>query len=210
MAVVGPNSEFIFADVGCQGRISDGGVLKNTLFFQALEKKQMNIPQPKAVPIDEDFTDWSPVLPYFFVGDDAFGLSENLMKPYPNRGQTEEQSIFNYRLSRARRVSENAFGILSARFRLYHTTLCVKPDNAVSIVHATLLLHNYLMRQCAGYAAKEDPNSEELSDASPGNIKNLAIPGGNHKQKASAVRDTLSDYVNGPGQISWQWKILLP
>jgi hypothetical protein len=32
MAIVGPSSEFIYADVGCQGRISDGGVLRNTNF----------------------------------------------------------------------------------------------------------------------------------------------------------------------------------
>ena len=28
-AAVGPNAEFVFADVGCQGRISDGGVLRS-------------------------------------------------------------------------------------------------------------------------------------------------------------------------------------
>ena len=33
LAVVGANAEFIFADVGCQGRISDGGVLRNTYNF---------------------------------------------------------------------------------------------------------------------------------------------------------------------------------
>jgi hypothetical protein len=37
MAVVGPNSELIFADVVCQSRISDGGVLRNTVFYKALQ-----------------------------------------------------------------------------------------------------------------------------------------------------------------------------
>ena len=32
MAVVDANYNFIFADVGCQGRISDSGVMRNTLF----------------------------------------------------------------------------------------------------------------------------------------------------------------------------------
>ena len=44
MAVVGPNAEF--ADVDCQGHISDGGVLRNTVFYHALEAKQLNIPEP--------------------------------------------------------------------------------------------------------------------------------------------------------------------
>lgn len=36
MAIVDADYKFIFADVGCQGRISDGGVLKNTDFWKAL------------------------------------------------------------------------------------------------------------------------------------------------------------------------------
>jgi hypothetical protein len=52
-------------------------------------------------------------LPYFFAADSACALSENVMKPHPGdhvRGSYAR--IFNYRLSRARRVAENAFGII--------------------------------------------------------------------------------------------------
>ena len=143
MAVVGSNYEFLFADVGCQGRISDGGVLRNTLFYQALEMVKLNIPQSKALPV-HDSEEWRLVISYFFVGDDSFSLTRNLMKPYSNRGQTEEQRIFNYRLSPARRVSENAFGLLASRFRVLHSTFNVRPESAISIVHATLVLHNFL------------------------------------------------------------------
>ena len=90
MVFVGPSSEFIYADVGCQGRISDGGVLRNTNFFKALEANELGIPNPQSLPTapenrghkDEDS---SCQIPHYFVGDDAFSLAPNLMKPYPQR-----------------------------------------------------------------------------------------------------------------------------
>ena len=207
MAVVGSNYEFLFSDVGCQGRISDGGVLRNTLFYQALEMGKLNIPQSKALPVD-DSEEWRPVIPYFFVGDDAFSLTRHLMKPYPNRGQTEEQRIFNYRLSRARRVSENAFGLLASRFRVFHSMFNVRPESAISIVHATLVLHNFLLKQCPRYMTSVDDAVDELH--LPSNLENLTIPGCNHPKHATEIRDTLSEYLNGPGMVPWQWKLLLP
>ena len=31
----------------------------------------------------------------------------------------------------------------------------------------------------------------------------------NHTRSASQMRE-YSEYVNGPGQVPWQWKVLLP
>lgn len=222
MAVVGPNAEFVFADVGCQGRISDGGVSRNTVFYQALESKQLNIPKPKPLPVSDNMLleEWNTVVPHYFVGDDAFSLTENVMKPYARRGITEEQRIFNYRLSRARRVSENTFGILSAKFRLFHTTLCVKPKNAITIVHASLSLHNFLIKKCPtvytppGSLDSENENGEviagEWRQSGENKFENLSLPGMNHTRSAGQQRDNLSEYVNRPGQVPWQWKVLLP
>ena len=64
MAVVGPNAEFVFADVGCQGRISDGGVLRNTVSYHALEGKQLNIPEPKPLPMNDAIVEeWDTLVP---------------------------------------------------------------------------------------------------------------------------------------------------
>lgn len=51
-------------------------------------------------------------LPYVTVGDEAFPAKPYLLGLYSGRGLSAKKRIFHYRLSRARRVSENAFGIL--------------------------------------------------------------------------------------------------
>ena len=66
------------------------------------------------------------------------------MKPYSHRYQIVPERIFSYRLSRARRVVENAFGILAHRFRCLLHTLHVKPSYAVKITKACMTLHNIM------------------------------------------------------------------
>ena len=84
-------------------------------------------------------------MPYFIVGDDAFPLRPWLMKPFCKRNMTVEERVFNYGLSRARRIVENAFGILANRFQCLLGTMRQEPETVTSIVMATMCLHN-LMR----------------------------------------------------------------
>lgn len=69
-----------------------------------------------------------------FVADDAFALTENMMKPYSKRQLNDKEKIFNYRLSRARRTIENTFGILAARWRIFWRPIAVNPVTADSII----------------------------------------------------------------------------
>lgn len=113
MAVVNAKYEFMMVHAGTNGRVSDGGVLHETTFYKKLVNNNLNLPNPTVS------SEGHHVLPYTFIGDQAFPLMVNLMKPYPDKNITRKEKIFNYRLSRARRVVENAFGILASRFRVF-------------------------------------------------------------------------------------------
>lgn len=114
---------FLYVNIGCQGRISDGEVFNNCELNEKLKKYALNIPQPTALPTRTE------EIPFYFVGDEAFALSENMMKVYAGyheRGSKER--IYNYRICRARRVVENVFGILSAVFS-FAETYVVRTEN---------------------------------------------------------------------------------
>lgn len=51
------------------------------------------------------------------------------MKPFPTRA-TRREKVFNYRLSRARRIVENALGILASRFRIFESFIALKPEKS--------------------------------------------------------------------------------
>lgn len=93
MTVVTANYEFIMVDVGINGRISDSGVFGYTDFGRAFANHALGIPEPAQVPNS------SQKLPFVFLGDDAFTLTEYFMKPYAQAGLTLKKKIFNYRLA---------------------------------------------------------------------------------------------------------------
>lgn len=107
MAIANANYEFIYCDVGTNRRVSDGGVINNTAFYEKLVTDNLNIPTPNHDPSGLK-------LPYVFVGDEAFAMRPDLLKPFCRATLTREKRIFNYRLCRARRVVENTFGIFAA------------------------------------------------------------------------------------------------
>ncbi|XP_011874591.1 PREDICTED: uncharacterized protein LOC105565753, partial [Vollenhovia emeryi] len=131
MAACDSNYKFTVFDVGAFGSESDGGVLSRSAFGKALNEGTLNIPKGKThLPGSEKKT------PFYFVGDEAFQMSTNMMRPYPGRNLNEEKKIFNYRLSRARRTIENTFGILVSRWRIFRKSICASPDVAEKLVVA--------------------------------------------------------------------------
>ena len=125
LGLVDSDYKFLNIDVGATGAGSDGGVFQRTDLREVFDDGSVGLPPPSPLPGTDE-----PPVGYFMVGDDAFPLRPWLMKPLSLRGMTEEQRIYNYRISRARRVVENAFGILSARWVLMQTN-----EHKLKILH---------------------------------------------------------------------------
>lgn len=76
------------------------------------------------------------VLPHAIVGDEVFRLHKNIMKPYNRQSARQDKSkaVFNYRLSRSRRVTENAFGLLSQVFRVFYKSISIEPTTCDDLI----------------------------------------------------------------------------
>ena len=70
-----------------------------------------------------------------------------MMKPFSIHNLSLRHRIFCYRLSRARRIVENAFGIMASKFRVLQTTVQLEPVKVQKIVMAVVVLHNLLRRE---------------------------------------------------------------
>ena len=119
---------------------ADSTAFQESLLYKKLMESSSHIPNPKPLS-DVSLTP----LPYVFVGDDAFGISEHIMRPYSGKSLTHTKKMFNYRLSRARRFTECAFGIMANKWRIFHRPMNVNIDFAECIIRACCVLHNFVI-----------------------------------------------------------------
>ncbi|KAK0154749.1 Protein ALP1-like [Merluccius polli] len=196
LAVVDARYCFRVVDVGGYGRTSDGGILANSAFGQALRSGTLQLPADRLLP----GADHRGPQPHVFVADEAFPLRRNLMRPFPGRTLARDRRVFNYRLSRARLVVECAFGILASQWRLYRRVLEVQQDVAEGCVKATCVLHNFLR--------KTTPTPAVRSIAPGGVVEPLPglgrVAANNSGREAITVRETFAAYFSAEGSVQWQ------
>ncbi|KAJ8943662.1 hypothetical protein NQ318_005664 [Aromia moschata] len=154
-------------------------------------------------------------LNFVLLGDEAFSLHDNFLKPYPQRALSYEKRIFNYRLSRARNVSENAFGLIAARFRILHTAIHMNdPQNIIYVVLAICALYNFLIKRNTSYttAASFDQEDSVSHDLLMGDWRNtstdltsLRTTGQKNVSVAAKTnREKYTQYFNLEGKVQWQ------
>ena len=173
-------------------------------------------------PPDECLKDTETLFPYFFAADDAFPLQRDIIKPYPFRNLGVTKRIFNYRLSRARRVVENAFGILANRFRVFLSPILLSPEKVEAIILAACALHNFLRaRKPKQYFPPGSLDCEDIGlgvvqrgdwrnvQPSENAYEDVSRQSGNRYAKCpQEQRDQLCRYVNREGRVPWQQRFV--
>jgi len=217
MAACDSKYKFTLIDVGANGSISDGSIFASSAIGQAVKHEELNVPQGQIqLPGNNES------MPYFFIGDQAFPLMKNFMRPYNGQRLEEKKQIFNYRLSRARRTIENAFGILSARWRVYRRPICLDLKAVDQIVISIVCLHNFLKTEdekyttenrvyCPSYFVDSELENGQVIEGTWRNeqmqLQQLR-PTAAHRASRNAMeqRDILADYfVSRAGEILWQY-----
>ena len=140
-----------------------------------------------------------------------------MQKPYSLRGLSREERIYNYRLSRARRVVENAFGILANRFQVLLSTMEHAPQTVRLITTACIVLHN-LMRLRYPQMQDQLVDREDVDgNVIPGewrrgrNMRDCEVVQGHNRdnREGKKLRNLLKHWVNSPaGAVPWQDKMI--
>ena len=215
LGIVDASYRFMYVHIGAAGSEGDASTWNRCSFHRSLRTGTAGLPEPAPLPYDDH-----PV-PYHLVADDAFYLDEHLMKPYAHRTQVRHERIFSYRVSRARRIVENAFGLLQARFRVFTNSMFVEPRKVRKIVMCGVVLHNlFLARRPLPAGAREVDHENADHEQIPGAWRDAPdvqlhgltpSQGRNPGQRAKNQRNYLARYYASPvGAVPWQERIVYP
>ncbi|CAF1470821.1 unnamed protein product [Rotaria magnacalcarata] len=134
LAVVDASLKFTYINIGAPGRCNDSYVYSQSRVLDVMKNP---------IYAQNYLTIQNTNIQAHLIGDSAFPLSKNLMKPYTQRpNMPQDQTLFNYRLSRCRSAIERSFGHLKSRFRCLHKKLEYDVENAKILIKAVCILHN--------------------------------------------------------------------
>jgi hypothetical protein len=177
----------LFRDIiiGWPGSVHDARVLANSSLFKKAENGLILRGQEREI---EGCT-----IPAFLVGDSAYPLLQWLLKPFPqNEDLSDQRKNFNYRLSGARIVVENAFGRLKARWRRLMKKNDMHIRNVQHVIAACCVLHNL----CEIHM---DSFEEDWMGQSDSNLLQLDVPytarDTVNSDRPAAIRDALVRYL---------------
>ncbi|XP_036337422.1 putative nuclease HARBI1 isoform X2 [Rhagoletis pomonella] len=182
LALIDAKYRFSYIHCGSPGRCNDSSIFEKSSLKRELQECAL---------LDE--LSWqygSTKIPVHVIGDSAFRLSQHLMKPYPHSvNNTPEQKKINYRLSKCRRVVENAFGHLKARFRRIGKGVDNHIKNANTVICAACVLHNFLIAQKDSIVENRVVEMQRDSRCNPQCSNNQS-----DRSEGELIRNSLKEY----------------
>ena len=124
--------------MGPSGSSSDTQIFNRSDLMENIKDGTLGTESPEL--LGEGGPNWH----YFLLVDDIFALMPLMVKPYSRRHLTKKERIAKHRISRGRRVVENAFEILVSRLRVLLLTMEQRPNVVGDIVFTCVVLHNML------------------------------------------------------------------
>ncbi len=208
MALCDSDYKLIYVDIDAYGQENDAGIFESSKLEINFERNLYRL-LPLTALLDTNIR-----LPYFVIGDDIYLLKSYLMKPFPGRGLSKEQRIFNGRLSASRRCSENLFDQMMNKWRLMRVGVIVSRVDTCRYYRAIAVLHNYCrLKKGILYCVNAETvynNGHLVVLSDTGTLQlfdNLRkVTANNATQSAINQRKLLCDYLNGVGSIPWQEK----
>lgn len=174
--------KFVCIDVGGYGHQADSKTFQFSDLYTLLTTNRLNIPENNELP------GTSIKMPHVFIGDEAYPLLNNLMRPYSRACLTEETEYYNLRHSRARKTIECAFGIINAKWRILWKPIETNPSNADLIIKCICILHNVIIDCEGGEKQIQTTKPSEQSNSSRG--KSYTRP----SACATTIRNLFKDF----------------
>ena len=138
MAVVNANYQFTLVTICDVGRQSDGGIFSASNLAFAMNSGKLPIPDLRKI------SEFHKDLPFVHWWR-SISIKPFLIKSCSRNALALLEKIFNYRLSWARRIAENVFGILASRFRIFRRPIIANVDSVTRITKTVVVVHNFLM-----------------------------------------------------------------
>ena len=134
IGLVDAKCRFIWASCGFPGNSHD------SIIFQAMDLFQ-NVTEGNLIPKFAKNKNGVMITP-LILGDSAFPFRSWLVKPYTNAVLSPQERYFNYRLSRARMVTEGAYGRLKGCWRVLLRKCKNHKETVKLMTLACIVLHN--------------------------------------------------------------------
>jgi hypothetical protein len=147
IALVDQRKRFLDVEIGWPGSVADSRVFENSYLSRHYEAALAELGTTPLATGDDGAEE---NIPAFILGDSAYKNSRHLVTTFKVTECDADDSVnhLNSRLSKARYIVENTFGLLKGRFQVYEKPLrCAirYVPFAVHLIASTCVLHNFLL-----------------------------------------------------------------